>query len=236
MIKHLACIMDGNRRWAKRRGQKIFSGHRNGIKAVEIATDFCIEKKIPFLSLYTFSLENWRRPRWEVTALMQLLVGTLRKEIDDLMKKDVRLIVSGRIEDLPNDAARGMLEGIEKTAGNKGLVLNLALSYSSRQEILDAVREIALEVKEDKIKTDKIDEDYFATKLTTAEIGDPDLLIRTSGEFRISNFLLWQLAYTEIFVTKDLWPDFRKPHFYTALYNYMLRERRFGLVSEQLEQ
>ena len=167
---------------------------------------------------------------------MQLLVGTLRKEIDDLMKKDVRLIVSGRINDLPKDAARGMMEGIKKTAGNKGLVLNLALSYSSRQEILDAVREIALEVKEDKIKTDEINEDYFATKLTTAEIGDPDLLIRTSGEFRISNFLLWQLAYTEIFVTKDLWPDFRKPQFYTALHDYMQRERRFGLVSEQLEQ
>ncbi len=232
---HVAIIMDGNGRWAKKKGLKRVQGHQEGVKSVREIVEAAGELKIKALTLYTFSLENWRRPKWEVNALMQLLVRTLRKEIDDLMKKDVRLIVSGKLSDLPEDAAQGMREGIERTAKNDGLILNLALSYSSRREILDAVKEISLEFKSGKISLEQITEDYFSTKLTTAEIDDPDLLIRTSGEFRISNFLLWQLAYTEIYVTRDLWPDFRKPQFYEALNDYLHRERRFGMVSEQLE-
>ena len=233
--RHVAIIMDGNGRWAKKKGLKRVQGHQEGVRSVREIVEVAGELEIDALTLYTFSVENWRRPKWEVTALMQLLVRTLRKEIDDLMKKNVRLTVCGHLDDLPKEAAIGMQEGIEKTAANTGLILNLALSYSSRKEILEAAAILAKEVKEGVIQPEDIDESYFSSKLTTAHLSDPEFLIRTSGEFRLSNFLLWQLAYTEIFVTEELWPDFRKLQFYRALYNYLHRERRFGMVSEQLD-
>lgn len=231
---HVAIIMDGNGRWAKKKGYQRVKGHQEGVKSVRNIVEIAGELGIKALTLYTFSLENWSRPRWEVTALMQLLVRTLRNEIDDLMEKNVKLKVSGALDDLPPEAAQGMREGIKVTSNNTGLILNLALSYSSRREIVRAVKEIAAEAVSGKIEIENINDEYFATKLATAPLPDPDLLIRTSGEFRLSNFLLWQLAYTEIYVTEELWPDFRKNQFYDALYDYLNRERRFGKVSEQL--
>ena len=231
---HVAIIMDGNGRWAKNKGLKRVQGHQEGVRSVREIVEAAGELGINALRLYTFSVENWRRPKWEVTALMQLLVRTLRKEIDDLMDKNVRLTVCGRLDDLPPEAAIGMQEGIDPTSKNTGLILNLALSYSSRREILEAASILAKEAMDGKINPQDIDEAYFSSKLTTSHLPDPEFLIRTSGEFRLSNFLLWQLAYTEIFVTEELWPDFRKPQFYNALYNYLHRERRFGMVSEQL--
>ncbi len=191
---------------------------------------------IKVLTLYTFSKENWFRPRQEVSALMKLLVNTLRREIHDLMKKNVRLRAMGDLSDLPEEAYDEILYGIDRTRHNTGLILNLALSYSGRQEILDAVRAIAHKVKAGLIQPDEISEQVFASHLYTNNLPDPDLLIRTSGELRVSNFMLWQLSYTEIYVTKTLWPDFRKAEFYEAIINYLNRERRFGKVSEQIVQ
>lgn len=231
---HVAIIMDGNGRWAKKKGYQRVRGHQEGVKSVRKIVEIAGEIGIKALTLYTFSLENWTRPKWEVTALMQLLVHTLRNEIEDLMEKNVKLKVSGALDDLPPEAAQGMRKGIEVTSKNTGLILNLALSYSSRREIVRAVKEIAAEVVSGKVDIENINDEYFATKLATTPLPDPDLLIRTSGEFRLSNFLLWQLAYTEIYVTEELWPDFRENQFYDALYDYLNRERRFGKVSEQL--
>lgn len=232
---HIAIIMDGNGRWAKKRGLPRVAGHREGVKSVRDIVEACGELGVQVLTLYTFSTENWRRPKDEVFALMGLLVRTLRKEIDDLMKNNVRLTAIGQVENLPIDAAKEFLEGIELTRENTGLNLNLALSYGSREEIISCVRSIAQQVKTGQIDPDTIDEDTIQSHLYTAAIPDPEFLIRTSGEFRLSNFLLWQLAYTEILITDVLWPDFRRPHLYRAIDDFQRRERRFGKVSEQIQ-
>ena len=230
---HVAIIMDGNGRWATKRGLPRVAGHRAGIKSVRAVVEAAGELGIGVLTLYTFSKENWFRPRQEISALMKLLVSTLRKEIDELEEKNVQLKAIGNLNDLPEPAHDEILFGIERTRRNTGLILNLALSYSGRQEIVDAVKSIAHKVKAGLIHPDEIGEQAISSHLNTSDLPDPDLLIRTSGEARISNFFLWQSAYTEIYVTKVLWPDFRKKELYEALINYLNRERRFGRVSGQ---
>lgn len=232
--RHIAIIMDGNGRWAKKRGLPRVSGHHEGIKSVRDIVEACGELGVEVLTLYTFSTENWRRPKDEVSALMRLLLRTIRKEIDELVRQNVRLKTIGNIDDLPDDARKGMIEGIERTRNNTGLILNLALNYGAREEILTAVRDIGEKIASQQITPDQIDSDLFASHLYTAHLPDPDLLIRTSGEFRLSNFLLWQLAYTEICITNVFWPDFRRQHLYEAIADYQKRERRFGKVSEQV--
>ncbi len=233
--RHVAVIMDGNGRWAKARGLPRIAGHREGVRSVRVITEIAGELGIETLTLYTFSKENWRRPRWEVSALMNLLLETIEQEVNDLDRNNVRLTVIGRLQDLPEAPRRSMERAIERTAKNTGLNLNLALSYSGRMEILEAVQHIAQKVQAGELRLDQIDEAVFATHLYTAGIPDPDLLIRTSGELRLSNFLLWQSAYTEIFVTPIYWPDFREKEFLEAIASYQKRERRFGKVSEQLQ-
>lgn len=233
---HVAIIMDGNGRWAKQRHLPRVAGHKEGINSVREVVKAAGEIGIRFLTLYTFSTENWLRPAQEVSALMSLLVQTLREELDELRKNNVRLQVLGHLEDLPFLPRQGMLHAISALKENTGLRLNLALSYSSRREMVDAIKQIAQEVAEGALAPDAIDEQVIKQHLYTAGIPDPDLLIRTSGEMRISNFLLWQLAYTEIFVTDLLWPDFRRCQFYEAIRAFQQRERRFGKVSEQIVQ
>ena len=232
---HVAIIMDGNGRWAKQRKRPRVDGHREGINSVREIVRASGELNIQYLTLYTFSKENWSRPQGEVSALMSLLIKTIREEISELQRNNVRLTTIGRLEDLPFLARQGMEHAMRVLSRNTGLTLNLALSYSSRQEITDAVQRIAGEVQAGRIKPSAIDSDLISSYLHTSEIPDPDLLIRTSGELRLSNFLLWQLAYTESYVTEVLWPDFRRKEFYEALLAYQGRERRFGQVSEQLE-
>lgn len=234
--RHVAIIMDGNGRWAQKRGLPRVAGHNEGVKSVRAVVEAAGEIGVKVLTLYTFSKENWFRPRHEVSALMKLLVSTMRREINDLIKKNVRLRAMGDLEDLPEDAYDEILYGIERTRHNTGLILNLALSYSGRQEIIDAVRSIAHKIKAGLLQPEEISEQVFAAHLYTTNLPDPDLLIRTSGEQRVSNFMLWQMSYTEIYVTKTLWPDFRKTEFYEALINFLNRERRFGKVSEQVVQ
>ena len=231
---HIGIIMDGNGRWAKKRRLPRIAGHNAGIDSVRDIVEACGEIGVKVLTLYTFSLENWKRPKREVSALMKLLVTTLNREIKDVMQKNVRITCIGELEDLPDMTRFSMMEAIEMTKNNTGLTLNLALSYSSRKEIRSAVKRIAENVLAGKIKTDDIDENLISMSLQTSELPDPDLIIRTSGEFRISNFLLWQIAYAEIYVTKTLWPDFRKSDLFEAIGNYLKRERRFGMVTEQL--
>jgi undecaprenyl diphosphate synthase len=226
--QHIAIIMDGNGRWAKQRSLPRIAGHREGINSVREIVRICGELGVKVLTLYTFSAENWRRPRHEVSALMRLLLVTITREVKDLNRNNVRLMVIGRIEDLPEQPRKGILKGIELLKNNTGLVLNLALSYGGRQEILDAVRSLMVSGASD------VTEAEFSRRLYTANIPDPELLIRTSGELRLSNFLLWQLAYTEIYVTDVLWPDFREAELIKAIQAYQTRERRFGQVSEQL--
>lgn len=225
---HIAIIMDGNGRWAKQRSLPRIAGHREGINSVREIVRTCGSLGVKVLTLYTFSAENWNRPRREVSALMQLLLATINREVKDLNKNNVKLKVIGRIEDLPDKPRAGMLRAIDRLKDNAGLILNLALSYGGRQEIVDAVNKILSTGK----KT--ITEEEFSNYLYTSDIPDPELLIRTSGELRLSNFLLWQLAYTEIYVTDVFWPDFRSPQLYDAIFAYQQRERRFGKVSEQL--
>lgn len=232
--QHVAIIMDGNGRWAKKRGLPRAAGHREGVKSVRKIVEASGELGIKYLTLYTFSKENWRRPMSEVSTLMKLLVNSLRNEIDELMEKNVRLHTIGDLDDLPGFAYEELTAGVEKTHNNTGLNLSLALSYGGRSEIVAAVKEIAGKVREGERSLEDIDEELVSASLYTREIPDPDLLVRTSGEQRISNFLLWQLAYTEIYITRTLWPDFRKQAFYEALISYMYRERRYGMVSEQL--
>jgi undecaprenyl diphosphate synthase len=232
--RHIAIIMDGNGRWAKKRRLPRIAGHREGVKSVREIVEICGELGIEVVTLYTFSTENWSRPAKEVSALMKLLLRTIQNEIDDLMANNVRLKAIGGIDHLPDGARKGILNGIEKTRDNTGLILNLALNYGGREEILTAIRLLAEDVKNGIVKPDLIDKEHFQKYLFTVGLPDPDLLIRTSGELRISNFLLWQLAYTEIFVTEVLWPDFRKKELLEAIENYQSRERRFGKVSEQL--
>jgi undecaprenyl diphosphate synthase len=228
---HIAIIMDGNGRWAKKRGLPRIAGHRAGVKAVKRIVRVAGGIGIKYLTLYTFSAENWKRPKEEVSAIMKLLEQTTRREIDELDKNNVRLITTGRIEEL-SPRRRAILEkATRRTKDNTGLTLNLALSYSGRIEILDAVKKLAGDVKQDKLKIKNIDENLFSKYLYTKDLPDPDLLIRTSGEMRISNFLLWQTSYTELFITQVLWPDFSVEDFYRAILDYQERERRFGRVN-----
>ncbi|MFQ5706899.1 MAG: isoprenyl transferase [bacterium] len=233
--QHVAIIMDGNGRWARQQQLSRVEGHKEGINSVREVVRACGEINVKYLTLYTFSTENWNRPRMEVSALMRLLLRTIRSEVEELDKNNVRLMTIGNLKDLPLPARRGMERAIKRLHNNTGLTLNLALSYSSRKEITEAVKQIAAQVGSGEITPDEVDEKLLSQHLYTASIPDPDLLIRTSGELRVSNFLLWQLAYTEIYVTEVLWPDFRKKEFYQAIESFQNRERRFGLVSEQLE-
>ena len=230
--EHIAIIMDGNGRWAKKSSLPRIAGHKEGIGSVRAITKKCDEIGIKYLSLYTFSSENWKRPRSEVKALMRLLLTTIRREIKDLNKNNVRLMTIGDLNDLPDDARRGMEEGIELTKHNSGLNLILALSYGSRNEILRMVKNITAKVMNGEINPNKINESDIIRELDTSNIPDPDLLIRTGGEFRLSNFLLWQIAYSEIYVTDKYWPEFRENELLKALDDYHDRDRRYGKVSK----
>jgi undecaprenyl diphosphate synthase len=232
---HIGVIMDGNGRWAKKRGLPRIAGHRAGIDSVRQVVELCGEIGIKVLTLFTFSRENWKRPPVEVSALMKLLVTTIHREMNELMQKNVKIISIGCLADLPAATRESLRDAIKKSAGNTGLTLNLALSYGSRSEIRDAVIKIARKVKEKTIEPEDIDDAVIAGHLQTAELPDPDLIIRTSGEFRISNFLLWQIAYAEIYVADTLWPDFGKEEMIKAIQDYLCRERRFGMVTEQLK-
>lgn len=227
---HVAIIMDGNGRWAKMRNLPRTSGHEAGVEAVREVVKAASELGIKFLTLYTFSIENWKRPQEEVTALMRLLSRTTRREIDELNRNKVRLITTGRIDGLSFSRRQVLKYAMDKTKDNEGLVLNLALNYGGRTEIIDAVKQIAKLVKAGKIKADEIDESLFNQYLYTAGLPDPDLLIRTSGEMRISNFLIWQTSYTELYITNVLWPDFGRKELMDAIIEYQKRERRFGKV------
>lgn len=232
--KHLAIIMDGNGRWAKQKGFMRVAGHEEGTKAVRDVVEASAELGIENLSLYAFSTENWNRPKLEVNTLMRLLVSSLKKELKTLQDNDIRLTAIGRLENLPKKAYKELQEVINKTSSNKRMTLSLALSYGSREEITSCVKQIAGKVKSGELSPDSIDESVINQHLYTQNLPDVDLLIRTSGEQRISNFLLWQIAYAELYFTNILWPDFRKENLYEAVYNYQNRERRFGKTSEQL--
>ena len=232
--QHIAIIMDGNGRWAKEKGKLRIFGHHNGVLSVRDVVEGSCDVGLKYLTLYTFSSENWNRPKLEVMAIMELMVSTIHKEIDNFMKKNVRLNAIGDLTMLPDRAFKELKNAIDKTAGNTGLVLTLALSYSSRREIINAVKQIATQVKEGTLSVDDIDEDVFDKNLYTSNMPDPELLIRTSGENRISNYLLWQIAYAELYFTTKLWPDFRKEDLFEAILDFQKRERRFGLISEQV--
>lgn len=232
--RHIAIIMDGNGRWAKRQGLARMFGHRQGVETVHQITEAAAELGIRFLTLYTFSTENWNRPKEEVDALMALLVDTIVKETPTLMKNNVRLLTIGDLDRLPQETRRKFEGCIEETSANTGLSLVVALSYSARWEITHAVQEAVRLAAAGQIKEEDITEEYISNSLTTKDIPDPDLLIRTSGELRISNFLLWQLAYSELYFTTCLWPEFTKEEFYKAILDYQHRERRFGKTSEQI--
>lgn len=233
--QHIAVIMDGNGRWAKEQGKLRVFGHQNGVKAVRDTVEGAVEAGIEYLTLYAFSTENWNRPKFEVTALMELLVSTINRETKTLMENDVRLNAIGNLGALPLKCYKQLQEAIDKTSGNKRCTLTLALSYSSRWEIVDAVRKIAEQVQQGTLKPEDINEDVFAGQLSTAGMPDPELMIRTSGEHRISNYLLYQLAYSELYFTQKLWPDFRREDLFEAIIDYQKRERRFGMTSEQVK-
>ena len=230
---HIAIIMDGNGRWARSRKLPRIAGHKEGINSVREITRACGEMGIGYLTLYTFSQENWSRPRMEVSALMNLLVETIRREIDELMENNVRLHVIGRMEELPEKPRVEMEQGIRRTAENNGLNLVLALNYGGRIEILDAVTRLC-QGQQDGLDFSELTEQVFEKYLYTKGMPDPDMVIRTSGESRVSNFLLWQMAYSEIIITSTLWPAFRRKELYEAILDFQSRERRFGKVSEQL--
>ncbi len=232
---HVAIIMDGNGRWAKNKGKNRIFGHKNGVQSVREVTEAAAKLGIQYLTLYAFSTENWNRPRDEINALMSLLVSSLSSETKTLMKNNIRLMAIGDIESLPSNVYAKLNAVIKKTSENNGMNLILALSYSSRWEIVNAAKKLVADVKKGKVSADEINDDLFATYLNTSEIPDPDILIRTSGEFRISNFLLWQIAYSELYFTKTLWPDFRENEFYNTILDYQNRERRFGKTSEQVK-
>jgi undecaprenyl diphosphate synthase len=234
MPQHVAVIMDGNGRWAKKKGALRIFGHRNAVQAVRDVTEGCGELGIKYLTLYAFSTENWNRPKEEVEGLMELLVNTLKAEIKTLSENQVRLSTIGETSHLPKDCQNNLAWAMDQTKNNNGLNLILALSYSGRWEITKAVKKIAEDVKSGLIDASAINEKFFENYLQTSGIPDPELLIRTSGELRISNFLLWQIAYSELFITPTLWPDFRKENLYEAIWSYQQRERRFGKTSEQL--
>src|SRR5689334_17882813 len=225
--------MDGNGRWAKGKGAERIFGHRNAVDAVNAVTEGCAELGIKYLTLYAFSTENWGRPKVEIDALMELLVKTLRKELQRLHDNNIKLRTIGDIAHLPKDCQQNLLDAAESTKNNTGLTLLVALSYSGRWEIVQAVKKIAADAAAGRVTPEMVSEAMVAGYLETAGIPDPELLIRTSGELRVSNFLLWQIAYTEIFITKTLWPDFRKEDLYGAICDYQKRERRFGKVLER---
>lgn len=231
---HVAIIMDGNGRWAKQKGEKRTFGHENGVKAVRDTVEAAAEIGVKYLTLYAFSTENWNRPKDEVDALMKLLVHVINEETKTLNKNGIRLQAIGDLKNLPEDCYRELQEAIENTQNNTHMTLVLALSYSSQWEILNAVKEIAKKVANKKLLPENINAEIFSTHLCTSNIPNPELMIRTSGEHRISNFLLWQLAYSELYFTDTLWPDFGKEDFYKAILDYQHRERRFGKTSEQL--
>ena len=233
--RHIAIIMDGNGRWAQERGEDRVFGHYEGVLSVRDVVDACGDLGVQYLTLYAFSAENWNRPKAEVDALMELMVNTIRKEVDDLKKNNVRLHVIGDFESLPAVCQQEMNEGVAMTAMNTGLNLVLALSYSARQEIVQAAKKIAEEVAAGALKPEEISDAIFQQHLSTASFPDPELMIRTSGENRISNFLLYQLAYAELYFTPVHWPAFRKQDLYEALLDYQRRERRFGKTSEQIQ-
>jgi undecaprenyl diphosphate synthase len=232
--RHIAIIMDGNGRWAKQKGKLRVFGHQNGVLAVRDTVESAAELGIKYLTLYAFSTENWNRPKFEVNALMELLIGTIRKETKTLTDNNIRLEAIGDLESLPSGCRRELKEAMDLTSGNTRMTLILALSYSSKWEILNAVKKIAGAVSRKEISADHIDESLFNSFLCTAKFPDPELLIRTSGEQRISNFLLWQIAYSELYFTEKLWPDFRKEDLYEAIHDFQGRERRFGKTSEQI--
>ncbi len=231
--EHVAIIMDGNGRWAARRNKPRTFGHEAGVRAVRKTVKAAGELGIKYLTLYTFSSENWNRPRSEVAALMSLLSRTTRNELDELIKNDVKLVTIGRINGLSASRRKVLAEACEKTRNNRGLVLILALNYGGRTEILDAVKAIANSARAGILDTAEIDEKLFSDFLYTTEVPDPDLLIRTSGEMRISNFLLWQTSYTEMYVIDTLWPDFGRTELFRAIRDYQQRERRFGKVGKR---
>jgi undecaprenyl diphosphate synthase len=231
---HIAIIMDGNGRWAKQQGLLRIIGHENGTKSVRQTVEASAELGIKYLTLYAFSTENWNRPKLEVQTLMKLLVKALKKEIKTLQDNNIKLSAIGCLDDLPKKAHRELLDVIDKTKNNSNMTLTLALSYGSRQEIVNVIKELSLKVKNNIISPESIDESIINNHLYTQNLPDVDLLIRTSGEQRISNFLLWQIAYAELYFTDILWPDFKKEDLYEALINYQNRERRFGKTSEQL--
>ncbi len=232
--KHIAIIMDGNGRWAKGKGKFRIFGHQNGVKAVHQVTEACAELGVKFLTLYAFSTENWSRPKSEIDALMELLVSTIRKETPTLMKNNIRLESIGNIEDLPAKCRKELVEAKNETVQNTGMTLVLALSYSSKWDIINAVKQIANDVQKGLLNAEAISDATLDSYLSTKDLPHPEMMIRTSGEQRISNFLLWELAYSELFFSPKLWPDFTKEDLYEAIISYQSRERRFGKISEQL--
>jgi len=233
--RHIAIIMDGNGRWANVRGLPRIAGHREGVRTVRKITQICGDLGIQVLTLYTFSSENWKRPVAEVGALMKLLVNSLRKEVSDLMKNNVRFTVIGDMNKFDQQIQNELINAIQNTKNNSGLNLNLALNYGSRQEILYATRKLVEKVRLGEIEIKDISEDLFSQMLHTKDLSDPDLLIRTGGEFRVSNFLLWQIAYTEIHITDLYWPEFEKQDLMKAIYDYQNRDRRFGKTSAKAQ-
>ena len=233
---HIAIIMDGNGRWAKEKGEDRLFGHLHGVESVREIVEGCAELGLQYLTLYAFSTENWDRPEYEVSGLMELLVDTIRKEVPTLNKNNIRLHVIGDIDMLPEAAKKELKDALAETSVNTGLNLIMALSYSSRWEIINAVKKIATVVKQGKLEPSDITQDTLQQYLTTARYPDPELMIRTSGEYRISNFLLYQLAYAELYFTNTLWPDFRKENLYEAILDYQNRERRFGKTGEQIKE
>jgi undecaprenyl diphosphate synthase len=231
---HVAIIMDGNGRWAKLKGRPRTFGHKQGVTAVREAAEAAAEIGVKYLTLYAFSTENWNRPKFEVDALMHLLLQTINRETKTLNKNKIRLNAIGNLASLPEGIHRQLLQTMEETAGNNRMTLTLALSYSSRWEILEAVKRVARDLAQNKITEDIVTADYFFTHFPSYPLPEPELLIRTSGEYRISNFLLWQIAYAELYFCQKFWPDFRKEDLYEAIVNYQRRERRFGKTSDQI--
>src|SRR5690606_7123716 len=232
--QHIAVIMDGNGRWAKEKGKLRIFGHNKGVESVRETVEAAVEVGVPYLTLYAFSAENWNRPKYEVMALMEILVSAINKETKTLMKNGVRLNAIGDLKQLPAACYNRLINAINETSSNTKCTLTLALSYSSRQEIIDATKNIVEKVQKGELSVENIDQTVFSENLQTVGIPDPELIIRTRGEQRISNFLLWQLAYSELYFTEKLWPDFQKSDFYSAIINYQRKERRFGLTSEQV--
>ncbi|HEY9001217.1 MAG TPA: isoprenyl transferase [Mucilaginibacter sp.] len=232
--QHIAIIMDGNGRWAKGKGKLRVFGHRNGVQSVRDVVEGAAELGIKYITLYTFSSENWNRPKLEVSAIMELMIATIHKEINNFMKNGIRLNAIGDLKMLPEKAYAELTGAIKKTSENTGITLTLALSYSSRREIVQAAKNIAEKVQRGELNVADIDEETFENNLYTKDMPDPELMIRTSGEYRISNYLLWQIAYAELYFTPKLWPDFRREDLFEAIIDFQKRERRFGMISEQL--